>query len=120
MVPRTDSHLNSNSIVTKPPGCQTVFIKNLPYECDEAEIRNAFMVYGKIDCVRLARWGHTNHLKGFGYVQFKKEDSADIAVRKSGNIVVNGRKIICDFETGQPKGSFKDSTEIIKKRKMSR
>jgi nucleolin len=119
MAPRVDT-LPKSTNVTKPPGCRTIFIKNLPYECDESEIRDVFMVYGKINSVRLARWGHTNHLKGFGYVEFKTEDSADVAVRKSGSIIVNGRKLICDFETGQPKGSFKDSNEIIKKIKIAR
>jgi RNA recognition motif-containing protein len=63
--------------------------------------------------VRLAVWGHTNQLKGFGYVEFKNEDAAGIAVKKclsSEGIAVKGRPVICDFETGQPKGSFKART----------
>ena len=58
----------------------------------------------------MAVWGHTNQLKGFGYVDFKSEESAEIAVKKSlssEGIAVKGRPTICDFETGQPKGSFK-------------
>ena len=96
--------------ISRPPGCKTIFIKNLPYECTEETIKNAFMIYGKIITVRLARWGHTNQLKGFGYIEYKKEESADIAVRKSGDIIIEGRAVTCDFETGRPKGSFRAST----------
>lgn len=93
--------------IVRPPGCKTIFIKNLPYECTEDEIKEAFKVYGKIANVRLARWGHTNQLKGFGYVDFIKEESADIAVRKAGAVTLQGRSISCDFEVGKPKGSFR-------------
>jgi nucleolin len=99
--------VSAGSEAVRPPGCKTVFIKNLPYECTEEEISLLFQVYGKIDEVRLAKWGHTNHLKGFGYIEFKKEDSAEIAVRKSGSIIIKERAVQCDFETGKPKGSFR-------------
>lgn len=94
-----------NSI--KPAGCRTIFIKNLPYDTTEAEILEQFKLYGPIKTVRLAVWNHTGKLKGFGYVDFKREDSAETAVKKSGSIELKGRKILADFETGAPKGSFK-------------
>lgn len=111
--------VNIANEIVRPPGCKTLFIKNLPYECTEEEISDLFKVYGKINEVRLARWGHTNHLKGFGYIEFKREDSAEIAAKKSGSIVLKGRAIQCDFETGKPKGSFRsgDSSGPQKKAK---
>lgn len=100
-----------------PPGCKTVFVKNLPYECTEVELEDLFKVYGKINSVRLAKWGHTNQLKGFGYIEFKREESVEIAVRKSGSIIFQGRALLCDFETGKPKGSFRgaNGTCAVKK-----
>ena len=114
---------NSNTI--KPAGCKTIFIKNLPYDCTEEQIRENFMLFGKISSVRLAAWGHTQQLKGFGYIEFKSEQSTEIAVKKSGTVNINGRIISADYETGTPKGSFrgadgkawkKTSTETTKKR----
>lgn len=109
----------TNSDAVRPPGCKTTFIKNLPYDCTEEEIEEAFKVYGKINTVRLARWGHTNQLKGFGYIEFKKEDSVEVAVRKSGSILLHGRSVSCDFETGKPKNSFRngDNQRLAKKAK---
>jgi nucleolin len=99
-------YLNTASS-TKPPGCHTIFIRNLPYEINEEEIKQAFMVYGPIMKVRLAVWNHTNNLKGFGYIEYKREDSAEIAVKKSGSIRLKNRIITVDYETEGPKKGYK-------------
>jgi RNA recognition motif-containing protein len=39
--------------LTRPAGCRTVFVKNLPYECEEADVTESFMVCGKISKVNL-------------------------------------------------------------------
>lgn len=51
-------------VVEKPVGCRRIFVKNLPYEVKEEEIREAFKVFGPITNIRLAMWGHTGNLKG--------------------------------------------------------
>jgi len=91
----------------QPPGCKTIFVKNLPYECTEGDVREALMVCGPIETIRLAVWSHTNKLKGFGYVDFKTEESAGIAVKKNGQLKVSGRPVVIDFEVGKAKASFK-------------
>lgn len=92
--------------VEKPPGCKTVHIKNLPYELTEDELKTAFMVYGPIVNIRLPVWQHTNNLKGFGYVEYKREDSAEIAVKKSGTLLIKDRRCMVDYETGGAKTGF--------------
>lgn len=111
-VPRVlqQAAMDKSSIV-RPAGCKSVFVKNIPYDTTEEDIREAFKVCGVIDNVRLALWGHTNQLKGFGYVDFKREDSAEIAVKKTGSITMKGRALLIDFETGQAKMSFKKQKE---------
>jgi nucleolin len=105
--PKIPRALASRGEVSRPAGCKMVFVKNIPYDCTEEQIKDAFKVCGPIVDVRLARWGHTNALKGFCYVDFKREDSSEIAVKKSGQISMNGRALIIDFETGAAKGGFK-------------
>ena len=51
-------------VVDKPVGCRRIFVKNLPYEVAEEDIREAFKVFGPITNIRLAMWGHTGNLKG--------------------------------------------------------
>lgn len=95
--------------IKRPPGCKSVFVKNLPYDTNEEEIKEVMRVCGPIRAVRLANWGHTKQLKGFGYVDFQREDSAEIAVKKSGFLSVRDRILTIDFETGTPKRGFKNS-----------
>ena len=42
-------------------------------------------------------------------MQFMKEESAVIAVKKRGEIRVGGRPVMVDFEGGKPKASYRDS-----------
>jgi nucleolin len=93
--------------ITRPAGCRSVFVKNIPYDSTEADMTEAFTVCGPITNIRLAVWGNTKQLKGFGYIDFKREDSAEIAVKKSGKLTVKGRPVLVDFETGAPKASFR-------------
>ena len=95
------------SAIVKPAGCRSVFVKNIPYDCTEEDVTEAMKVCGPITSVRLAMWGNTKQLKGFGYVDFKREDSAEIAVKKSGILNIKGRPLVIDFETGTPKMSFR-------------
>ncbi len=112
--PRAQSQTVDPSPIVIPEGCTTVFVKNLPYDVDEALLESHFKVFGPIASIRLPRWGHTNQLKGFGYVVFKRSDSAEICVKKgkSGGVAVNGRLITCDFETGIPKMSFQRQVKL--------
>ncbi len=96
-----------NKDIKKIAGCKTVFVKNIPYDTTEEDMKRCFMVCGTISGIRLAVWGHTNTLKGFGYVEFDKEDSALIAVKKSGKLQINDRPLMVDYETGAPKTGFK-------------
>lgn len=90
-------------------GCKTVFIKQLPYDVEEATIREALASCGTIMSVRLPLWNHTKKLKGFGYVEFAKEDEAVAAVKRSG-MKLGGRMVIINLDVaGAPKASFRQA-----------
>ena len=93
------------STVVRPPGCRTIFVKNLPYDTTEEEITQSFKLFGKIKNVRIAKWEHTNQQKGVAYIDFEREESAEIAVKKG--MTIRSRPLGLDFETGAPKMSFK-------------
>lgn len=61
--PATKKLRRANRSTPQPPGCRTVFVKNLPYEADEDGVCEALSGCGKIASVRLAMWNHTRKLK---------------------------------------------------------
>lgn len=91
----------------RPPGCTTLHVKNLPYSLGEQALKQAFASFGSIANVRLARWGHTGRLKGFGYVQFTDGAGAEAAMAAAANITIAGRAVVLDYDGGAPKASFK-------------
>ncbi|GLE00372.1 hypothetical protein PINS_up009129 [Pythium insidiosum] len=108
--PRTlDVALQEQKSVKKAvKGCRTVFIKHLPYDVEEAAVREALASCGTILSVRLPLWNHTKKLKGFGYVEFSSEDEAIAAVKRSG-MKIGDRMVIISLETAgsAPKASFR-------------
>jgi nucleolin len=49
MVPRLLQEKSKDvNQTTRPAGCRTIFIKNLPYDCEEQDLTAAFMFCGKI------------------------------------------------------------------------
>ena len=96
----------------RPDGCRTIFVKNLPYDIPSDALRRAFEKFGKINDVRLAVHNHTQRQKGFGYVTFVKETSAEAAVRGQGAVQVRGRAVYVDYDApgGGPKASFRAAT----------
>lgn len=107
MTPRLFQAIEETPKIEKPIGCRSVFVKNIPYEVTEEDVKEAMKVCGPIESIRLAVWGHTKKLKGFGYIDFVREESSEIAVKKSGHLQIKGRPVLIDFETGQAKASFK-------------
>lgn len=90
-------------------GCKTVFVKQLPYDIEEQTLKDALASCGTITSVRLPIWNHTKKLKGFGYVEFSKEDEAVAAVKRSG-MKVGGRMVIINLDVaGAPKASFRQT-----------
>ena len=98
----------------RPPGCNTVFAKGLPYDIEEAAVKAAFGRFGAVTSVRLPRWQHTGRQKGHGYIQFDVAFAAEAAMKEyragaNGGrpLLVGGRTVHLDWETGAPRQSFK-------------
>jgi len=93
-----------------PETCNTIFVKNLPYEVDEDTLREAFSKFGMILDVRLARWNNTGRMKGFGYVQFKSVHQVRAVLGQKSPIMVGDRAAQVDADVGAPKASFRGAS----------
>jgi nucleolin len=94
----TGQGISSSSTV--PDNCTILFVKNLPYETTEEEVKVCFEKYGKVESVRLARWNHTENLKGFGHITFDSKEELVKAMNKAKKswFKVGGRDLKVDFE----------------------
>lgn len=81
---------------TKPEGCDTVFVGNLPWDVQEEQMYELFATCGEVAKVRFATSPEDGSFKGFAHVQFVSGDSVDAAVQLYGTDI-NGRAIRVDY-----------------------
>ncbi|KAL3905235.1 MAG: hypothetical protein SGILL_009758, partial [Bacillariaceae sp.] len=109
---------NHSKPLTLPPpeGCLTLFVNNLPYGAAETEIAAAFTkrIPGNLneEHVRIARNSVTRQSKGFCYVDFDTVKDLEAVVKASQQrpIVVSGRAVRLDYDTGRIKGSYRSDS----------
>ncbi|KAI6223610.1 RRM domain-containing protein [Aphelenchoides fujianensis] len=72
-------------------GGYSVYVGNIPYQTSEQELGNFFSAGGQVTNVRLVYDRATNRPKGFGFVEFADQQSAQNAVNTLGGTDFNGR-----------------------------
>ncbi|KAF5103757.1 hypothetical protein DV451_001238 [Geotrichum candidum] len=77
----------------------TIFLGNLPFDCERDSIFEMFGNYGSVISVRLPTHPETEQLKGFGYVQMSSVDEAKAALEALNGHSINGRPVRLDFST---------------------
>lgn len=79
-------HYTSNNSSSK------IFLRNLPYNTSEEDLRNLFQDYGKVTDVFIPWDKIKNQPKTIGYVTFEKEEIAQDLIKKI-QIMMNGRAV---------------------------
>jgi RNA recognition motif-containing protein len=70
-----------------------MFVGGLPYEVDEAKLRELFGTYGKVVGAKVIMDRETGRSKGFGFVEMSTDEEAKAATEKLNNSAVGERKI---------------------------
>jgi polyadenylate-binding protein len=73
-------------------GVGNIFIKNLDPTVDHANLYDIFSSFGNIHSCKLAT-NAAGVSRGFGFVHFHTQESADNAIKKMNNLKVNGKTI---------------------------
>ena len=55
---------------------KNIYIGNLPFSADEAEVKGLFEAYGTVNSVNLITDRDTGRLRGFGFVEMDDADAA--------------------------------------------
>lgn len=83
---------------------RTLYVGNLPYEIEEADLRTMFAQLGAkdLDRIHLPMDHATGRRRGFAFVSFVSEDAAKASLEVLGNLNVRGRQ--CTVHIAHPRG----------------
>ena len=77
-------------------GSVEIYVGNLSYDMTEAQVREMFEKFGKVNSVRLVMNRFTGKSKGFGFVQMPVRSEADAACAALNDSEVMGRRVKCN------------------------
>uniref|UniRef100_A0A182TGQ2 RRM domain-containing protein n=1 Tax=Anopheles melas TaxID=34690 RepID=A0A182TGQ2_9DIPT len=86
--PKKEKKAKQPAKVSNKKGSGIVFIKHLPKGFYEDELRQFFEQFGEVMRVAVARSRKTQRSKGYGYVQFRFYEVADIAASAVNNYMM--------------------------------
>uniref|UniRef100_A0A182X8I4 RRM domain-containing protein n=1 Tax=Anopheles quadriannulatus TaxID=34691 RepID=A0A182X8I4_ANOQN len=83
---------------TEPEEGTTLFIKNLSFTTNEDAIRERFRCVGAIHMVQVVRsmdlsGNGRNESRGYGFIQFKRRQVADYALKNLQSVQIDGRTV---------------------------
>ena len=79
-----------------------LYVGNLPFSVDEAQLRGIFAPYGEISELALIMDRDTGRPKGFGFITFANQQAAEKALEQNGKDV-GGRALRVNIATDKPR-----------------
>ena len=70
-----------------------LYVGNLPYTIDNAELQTAFEQFGTVDSAVVINDRDTGRSKGFGFVEMSSDDEAQSAIAGLNGSSMGGRNI---------------------------
>lgn len=70
-----------------------LFIRNLPFDWTDDQLREHFTVTGQVDKAEVARFRRNGRSRGFGFVEMSNEDETRAAIEKLHGSMAGNRKI---------------------------
>ena len=74
-----------------------MFVGNIPYDVDEETLKKVFGTVGPIVSLRLMTDKNTRQPKGYGFCEYKDQETAYAAMRNLNNVEVGGRPLRVDW-----------------------
>lgn len=86
-----------------------LYVGSLPYSVNETQLRELFEPFGGLESVRLILDKFTGKSKGFGFVEFESDESADKAIQEMHGKEIDGRALVVNEarpEAPRERGGF--------------
>lgn len=81
-----------------------IYVGNLPYTTDDAELEGHFSAFGQVESARIITDRETGRSKGFGFVEMTSDDEASQAIEKLNGSQLGGRQItVSEARPQQPR-----------------
>ncbi|XP_065085928.1 RNA-binding protein 28 [Ochlerotatus camptorhynchus] len=72
---------------------RTIFVKNVPYDADESDLKDVMDQFGIVEKVLINKERISGHSRGTAFVIFKRKESAEMCKKQSLKIQVNNQFI---------------------------
>jgi len=77
---------------------KTLMVRHLPNQTKEISLRNVFSRHGELQNCRLVRDAISGKSRGYAFVEYKRERDCEEALHDSGDLVIDGQKVVVDRE----------------------
>jgi len=81
-----------------------IYVGNLPYSADDAQLQQLFSAYGTVVDARVITDRNTGQSKGFGFVEMSTEDEARNAISGLNGTMLGNRALRLDEAAERPAG----------------
>lgn len=87
-----------------------LYVANIPFEVQEAELRDLFESVGKVDKVQMIKDRDTGNPRGFGFVEMATPDLAEEAIRQLNGGVLGSRRIRVEIAQEKPQSQRQEGS----------
>jgi RNA recognition motif-containing protein len=77
-----------------------IFIANFPFDLTEEDICDLFKIFGEVTDCKMVK-DETGKSKGYGFVEFREDAHAKMAIKKMHNVRVAGRQVAVTLSTSE-------------------
>jgi len=70
-----------------------IYVGNLPFEIDDAELENTFTPFGEVSSARVIQDRFSGRSRGFGFVEMADDSQAEAAIQALNGKEFSGRPL---------------------------
>ncbi|MFZ2958336.1 MAG: RNA-binding protein [Candidatus Ozemobacteraceae bacterium] len=78
-----------------------VFVGNLPFSADDEKLKTEFSRFGNVDSARVVTDKHTGRSRGYGFVEFADQASAEASIVGMNAQPMDGRPLTVSLAKSQ-------------------